>query len=270
MYKLVQKYAFEPPRPSYRKKSVSYIPKANGEIPYILIRAKHNPQNTTIIYTHGNAEDLGNLVEYLQMLSDHLNVNILGYDYQGYGYNGTIGDCSENACYEDIYCIYQFLIEHRGISSEQIILYGRSIGSGPSIHLAAELCKSKSKRPLGGVILQSGFKSVVSVLSPSLTWVPFMDIFTNSTKISDIKVPIFIIHGELDYIVPFEHSVELLSLTQYPTHWWISDAGHNDIESRYKDELLIRLGNFIGTLSSHHYPAVENKSCFSFLLCGAQ
>jgi fermentation-respiration switch protein FrsA (DUF1100 family) len=79
-----------------------------------------------------------------------MNVNLLSYDYEGYG--RASGSPSETACYEDIDAAYQYLVETLNKRPEHIVIYGRSLGSGPSCYLAEKL--SKSKITLGGLILQ--------------------------------------------------------------------------------------------------------------------
>jgi hypothetical protein len=107
----------------------------------------------TILYSHGNAEDLGMLSSYLADLSKILHVNILAYDYTGYGYsNRHLAKHSksmeklpsEQHCYADICAAYDYLIRLRGIPPRHIILFGRSIGSGPSCYLATKLNARKT------------------------------------------------------------------------------------------------------------------------------
>jgi pimeloyl-ACP methyl ester carboxylesterase len=102
----------------------------------------------TILYSHGNAEDLGMLSSYLSDLSKILHVNILAYDYTGYGFSNRHSTRlsrpiemlpSEQHCYADICAAFDFLVRIRGIPPRHVILFGRSIGSGPSCYLASKL-----------------------------------------------------------------------------------------------------------------------------------
>jgi hypothetical protein len=65
-------------------------------------------------------------------------------EYSGYGQQDNT-DCNEDYIYNDIVCVYNYLIDQLKIKSEDIILYGRSLGSGPSCYLA-------EKYPIGGYI----------------------------------------------------------------------------------------------------------------------
>ncbi|GAV89488.1 Abhydrolase_5 domain-containing protein, partial [Cephalotus follicularis] len=110
----------------------------------------------TVLYSHGNAADLGQLYDLFVQLKVNLRVNLMGYDYSGYG--ASTGKPSEINTYADIEAVYQCLQTEYGVSQEDIILYGQSVGSGPTLHLAAKLPR------LRGVVLHSGILSGLRVL----------------------------------------------------------------------------------------------------------
>ena len=102
--------------------------------------------------------------------SKELWVNVLAYDYEGYGKAGgelwseypiqstkfsfsLLGESSEANCYDDIDAAYNFLTEKMQMKPENIVLYGRSLGSGPSCYLAERL-QQKENIQIGGLILQ--------------------------------------------------------------------------------------------------------------------
>jgi Esterase/lipase len=115
----------------------------------------------TLLYSHANAEDLGIMFGWLKCLARRLNVNILAYDYTGYGESS--GEPSEDACYADIEAAYDYLVNDRNLDPRQILLYGRSVGSGPATYLASKL--SIEGVPVGGLILECPFKSVYRVVA---------------------------------------------------------------------------------------------------------
>jgi hypothetical protein len=94
----------------------------------------------TILFSHGNAEDLGD-IEPLLLRLQALGLDVIAYDYEGYGQSE--GRPSEARVYADIDAVYRYLTEQRGVPSERILAYGRSLGGGPSVDLA-------SREPLGG------------------------------------------------------------------------------------------------------------------------
>jgi pimeloyl-ACP methyl ester carboxylesterase len=150
---------FQPPPPTYLHPSRHFWlnTSTGSRIPAFFIE-RPNAQ-VTILFSHGNAEDLGMIYDWFNDLARVLRVNIMAYDYTGYGKsNGT--PCEEN-CYADIEAAFQYLLEVRRVQPEQIVLYGRSLGSGPSCYLAAKT--AKDGHSVGGVILQSPLLSAYRV-----------------------------------------------------------------------------------------------------------
>ncbi|KAL0591354.1 hypothetical protein ABG067_001385 [Albugo candida] len=163
-----------------------------------------------------------------RLVSDFVSVNVLAYDYTGYG--RSEGIASEDACYEDIRAAYLYLRDVKKIPSYKIILYGRSLGSGPTTHLAAAL--SSLKQIVAGVILQSPVLSMYRVVFQFRFSMPG-DLFCNIDRIADIESPITIIHGTRDEVVPFWHAEILFETCQQEWRFkplWVTDAGHNNIE----------------------------------------
>jgi pimeloyl-ACP methyl ester carboxylesterase len=115
----------------------------------------------TMIFSHGNATDLGATFPMQVVLAHSLDINVVVYDYSGYGESGGFPD--ECATYRDIEAVYDYVLDSlvEG-DSKRIILYGQSVGSGPCCYLA-----SKKDLVLGGLILHSPFTSGMRVLTPS-------------------------------------------------------------------------------------------------------
>jgi fermentation-respiration switch protein FrsA (DUF1100 family) len=172
----------------------------------------------TILFSHGNGDDLGDMRGYLRHLNA-LGFSVLGYDYRGYG--TSEGTPSERGCYADIDAAYAYLTGPLQVPAERIILYGQSIGGGPSVDLAA-------RRPVGGLILESAFTSAYacSVLTSLLPG----DVFRNSDKIGGVSCPILSIHGRRDWVVPFRLGKALFAKAPGPKRClWIERGGHNDL-----------------------------------------
>ena len=247
MYRIAERYAFYPPNPpTYEAEVVDVISKKYGHIPYLVFVASgfHNVwiDTWTIIYCHGNAEDLGIVRSWCRHISRGLGVNVIAWDYPGYGYNGTLGKCSESSCYDDMAQVYSWCLQ-QGIPENRIILWGKSLGSGIAVHQAARL--AAKKKSVAGVILQSPFTSAVRVVTNKLSWLPFLDIFNNVSKINVIQAPIILIHGNRDTVIDISHSRELLEKCRRARFIELPGANHNDIENDYADTLLCQLANFI-------------------------
>jgi len=185
----------------------------------------------TILFSHGNAETLFRAKHWFEksFLPKIPNINLLIYEYTGYTqtnpdflYHHSLP--TEEFLYEDIDAAYDYLTNELDINKKQIILFGRSLGAGPTLDLA-------SREDVGGVILQSAFLSVYKVAINFRIDI-WGDKFLNYKKIKMVKCPILLIHGVDDEIVPFDHSVELYDLCKikYPP-LWVKGAGHNDLRT---------------------------------------
>lgn len=192
------KLVFQPPEISYthsQRRSIWLFTSNGAKIPAFYLDRK---SNVTIIFSHGNAEDLGMIYEYCVEFSRSINVNLLAYDYEGYG--RASGIPSEQNCYNDIDAAYAYLTDMLLQSPQSIILYGRSLGSGPSCYLAERLAKSKIN--IGGLVLQSPVLSIYRVAFNFRFTFPG-DMFPNVDRIANICCPLLVIHGTRDEIVPF-------------------------------------------------------------------
>ena len=224
--KFIEKCAFLPQfTGKYDSGNIEGFSWING-VPTITINPENNKYTDKIIlYSHGNAENIGDILTTITKLSNYLGISIFLYDYPGYGspHNNSAGTSTEKGCYENIKLCYNYLCEK--YRPENIIIMGRSIGTGPSTYLAANY-------PIGLLVLISPFKSVVSVVSDKLTFLG--DIFPNEKNIKKVKAPVVIIHGINDSIIPISHSVHLWSLVPNKLHFQETNNDHNDILDDFK------------------------------------
>jgi len=182
----------------------------------------------SFIYSHGNSEDLGTLFPFIDYLAECIGVNVLAYDYVGYSLSRLEGHApSEEGCYRAVQAAWTHLTQI--VPAETIVLYGRSIGSGPTVELACRQCASSC----AGIILEcpiaSGARAAVGSIG-SLAW--FADIFINYDKVDKISRPITILHGVADTIVSIGNAKELFETCQKSWRWtplWIEGCGHNDM-----------------------------------------
>jgi hypothetical protein len=97
----------------------------------VCVRHVRNPDaRYTILYSHGNAEDIGELGEVLEAFKAH-GYAVVAYDYSGYGM--STGAPSEQAAYANIMTVYDYLTEDEKLRPEQIVVFGRSVGGGPGL-----------------------------------------------------------------------------------------------------------------------------------------
>ncbi len=84
--------------------------------------------------SHGNAEDLGDDRDWLELLRS-TGFGVFAYDYEGYGTSG--GKPTEKSVYADELAAYEYLTGSLHVPSNRVVIMGRSVGTGPAIYLAA-------------------------------------------------------------------------------------------------------------------------------------
>jgi pimeloyl-ACP methyl ester carboxylesterase len=212
-----ERLIFMPHAPGYSG-GVAHVPTADGDS--IAVVWLPNPEaRYTILFSHGNGEDLGDLQHFLPVLRD-AGFSLLAYDYRGYGMSSRRTP-TERRAYEDLAAAYDHLTGPLGVPPERIILHGRSLGGGIASHLA-------SRRPAAGLVLESTFVSAfrVPITRPLF---PF-DRFATAARLRDVHYPVLVIHGTRDEVVPFWHGPALLEAANPPrTHFWVEGAGHNNL-----------------------------------------
>ncbi|KAH1193056.1 Alpha/beta hydrolase domain-containing protein 17C [Glycine max] len=169
----------------------------------VALYVKYHRPTCTMLYSHGNAADLGQMFELFVELSNRLRLNVMGYDYSGYGQ--STGKPTECNTYADIDAAYKCLKEQYGVEDEQLILYGQSVGSGPTLDLASRIAE------LRGVILHSPILSGLRVLYP-VKRTYWFDIYKNIDKVGAVKCPVLVIHGTADEVVDVSHGKQLWEL----------------------------------------------------------
>ena len=191
---------------------------------------KQNDNYLYMIISHGNAENIYIVNEWVTKILKHfVNVNFVMYEYTGYRLNHENFSCSEQFCYNDAEAVYEYVTKELKIPPERIVIFGRSLGSGPSCYLA------EKHKKVAGLILISGFMSVYRVAF-KFRWTLPGDMFPNIDRIKNIECPVCIIHSIKDEIVPFYHARQMLkySKNKFPP-LYIDGTNHNDIDKNSDD-----------------------------------
>jgi fermentation-respiration switch protein FrsA (DUF1100 family) len=211
---------FLPPTASYdaRRLPIVMVPGEDGDSIATLHLA--NPAaRITLLYAHGNAEDLGQLAPWLERYRQS-GYAVLAFDYRGYGAS-TGGPPTADRATSDIVSVYRHAVRTLGIAPGAIVLYGRSVGSGPATALAA-------REPVGGLVLESAFTSTFRVLT-RVPLLPF-DRFPNLSELRRVRCPVLVIHGTEDEVIPWSHGRQLFEAATGPRQsLWIEGAHHNDV-----------------------------------------
>lgn len=165
-------------------------------------------------------------------------MNVLSYDYRGYGISKA--KISEKSTYEDLEYVISFAQEKLHYNLSNIILWGFSLGTGPTVELASRY------QNIGGVVLQAPLASLLVWMDKSATWdyqYSSDDIYCSINKIESIRSKIFIIHGKKDHTIDCRHSNLLyekyVNSSKDNNQIWLvlaEGVGHNEIQFLVEDE----------------------------------
>ncbi|MGI0486159.1 alpha/beta hydrolase [Pantanalinema rosaneae CENA516] len=181
----------------------------------------------TMLYLCGVGRNMGDY-NYLARVSAfrQLGFSVLVFDYRSYGLSqGSFPN--ELQVYEDSQAAWNYLRHTRRIPSEQIVIYGESLGGAIALDLAI-------KHPdAGGLIMQSSFTSMAEVIKHRTVLQLFpIDLlltekFNSLAKIRSLRIPVLFLHGQADSVVPSDMSQQLYNAASEPKQLLlIPDADH--------------------------------------------
>ena len=198
----------------------------------------------TLLWFHGNAGNINHRLGNIKMLHDRVPVNVFIIDYRQFG--KSEGKISEQGTYLDARAALAYLHSRKDINSEKIIFFGRSLGSAVAVELAVkEKCRA--------LILETPFTSIKEMGKKLYPFLPVSLLlrtkYDSLSKIGDIKVPVLIMHGDKDELVPIEHGRELYEAANEPKEFYtIPGAGHNDTHIVGGEEYFDVIRNFVNKL----------------------
>lgn len=189
---------------------------------------------------------------------------MLAVEYPTYGLYSPAPPLEEETIKEDAEIVYSYLRYSIGLAEKQIIVFGRSIGSGPAVHLASK------HNPLM-LFLFSPFKSIreaAAALTFSLLAKFIKERFRNIDHIDKVKSPVLIIHGKEDKIVPVSHSEELFykCIAEKKKLVVSQTMSHNQFD--ISDDLINPLLNFLIEHKFDHdsYSPIDIRLFFPFAI----
>jgi pimeloyl-ACP methyl ester carboxylesterase len=207
-----------------------------------------------LLWSHGNALDCGEMFAFLVHLCLDLGIHVCAYDYSGYG--ASSGSPSETMLCADSDAAYEYLTEDLGVdAANELIVYGQSVGSGPSVRLAA-------RRPVKALVLHAPIASGIRVLAPNwsnlcspVNTFYCCDLFPNYRLASSITCHTLIMHGTNDDVVTPRNSAEIhrrmvmRGRADVRDVHYVHGAGHNDLVETDPRAYLHLLKEFIGSLN---------------------
>jgi uncharacterized protein len=179
-----------------------------------------------VLFLHGNAGNVGDRVPHLELLAG-AGLDVLAFDYRGYGRSS--GRASEEGTYRDARAARTALLERPGVDPERVFYLGESLGAAVAIELAGE-------HPPAGLILQSPFTSIRDMARLHYPFIPralVPDAYPSLPRIAALDVPLLVLHGDRDEIVPSLHGEALCEAARSPKRLEIlAGVGHNDVVGR--------------------------------------
>jgi hypothetical protein len=171
-----------------------------------------------VIFAHGNAELIDHNLDLAREYNSY-GLSVLMPEYRGYGRSD--GSPSQAAIVEDFVAWYDRLAAREDVDPERIVLHGRSLGGAVAAQVAAQ-------RPVRGLILESTFTSVKAMAWQFLV-PPILvrDPFDTLALAGELNMPVLIMHGTTDRVVPPAHADQLHTAIPGSTRVHF-DGGHND------------------------------------------
>jgi uncharacterized protein len=182
-------------------------------------------QKPVVLYFHGNGASLRWRTDRFRALTAD-GSGLVALSYRGYG--GSTGSPTEAGLMNDAAAAYAFAAAR--YAPGRLVLWGESLGSGVAVPLAAE-------RPIGHLILQAPFTSAADVGATRYWFVPvhllMKDQFRSDLHIGKVTVPVLVMHGDRDDIVPIELGERLYGMINAPKRFVrFPGGGHNDLGAR--------------------------------------
>jgi fermentation-respiration switch protein FrsA (DUF1100 family) len=177
----------------------------------------------TFVLFHGNGDNLYGDAEVPEPYIA-AGYGFLIAEYRGY--SGLPGKPTEAGLYADGRA-YLYGLMAQGVKSENIILMGHSLGTGVAVQLAEEF-------HVGGVILLAPYLSITKMAQSAYPFIPVkliaLDRYESDKKIGSVHVPVLIVNGTADDVIPPSQGKQLYELANEPrTFHQMPGVGHNDL-----------------------------------------
>lgn len=188
----------------------------------------------TLVFAHGNGELIDDWAAAMDMLVGQ-GVGVLLVEFPGYGHSD--GEPTRATIKESFDAAFDWLAQRDDVDAARIVAYGRSMGGGAAADLAGA-------RPVAALVLQSTFSSVAAMVRGN--FVPrfvVRDRFDNAVAVGGARVPVLLLHGRDDEVIPFAHAERIararegLEIVEIP-------CGHNDCASVWP-EIVVEITRFL-------------------------
>jgi fermentation-respiration switch protein FrsA (DUF1100 family) len=177
----------------------------------------------SVLVCHGNAGNVSHRLDRALLIQSRLGLDVLLFDYRGYG--RSEGSPDEPGTYRDARAAYEWLRGH-GQAPERIVIFGESLGAAVALELALAV-------PARALVLESPFTSIPDMARAVYPFLPVWPLvrtrYDNLGKIGRLGLPLLVLHGDRDDVVPFAQGKRLFDAAPGPKRFFaIPGAHHND------------------------------------------
>lgn len=186
----------------------------------------------TILFLHGNAENISTHIGSVAWLPPE-GFNVFIVDYRGYGRSS--GNPTLQGVQQDIDAAMKTLLARSDIDKGRIVLYGQSLGGALAVYYVAH---STHRDDIRGLVIESAFSSYRGIVKEKLAsiwltwpfqWLPILTVDETYSPLAVARsispIPLLVIHGDQDVIVPSHHGQQLYDVAQEPKHLWVVPGG---------------------------------------------
>jgi len=190
-----------------------------------LVPTAADANGVTVVVFSGNAGNRGDRLPLAQALTS-IGYRVLLTDYRGYG--GNPGRPTEEGLLLDARAAVNFLEGRTDVDADRLVYFGESLGAAVAIGLAVD-------RPPAALVLRSPFTSLSDVASVHYPFLPtsllLWDRFPNVERLQEIDVPVLVVAGSADRVVPIAQSRSVYEAASEPKEMVVIEgADHNNNE----------------------------------------
>lgn len=208
----------------------------------------HAAPRGTVLFCHGNADNLGDITPTLQTLH-RLGFAVLALDYRGYG--RSAGQPTEAGLYADAEAAWRYLVETRREPPERIVIVGRSLGGAVAIELA-------SRHTPAALVVECTFTSMVDIGRREYPLLPVGLICTHRyeslRRVGRISCPKLFLHGRDDELIPLENARRLFDAACEPKQFIETPGGHNTAGFEHNWEYTQMLDDWLARVTPATQP----------------
>lgn len=182
------------------------------------------PGAPTVVHFHGNGDQLADQVPVVRRFQE-AGLGIYVMEYPGYGLAADRGP-SEQGIYAAAEVALAHLHGALGVPRERTVLQGQSLGSGVAVEMAR---RGHGTR----LVLLTPYTSIGDMGARTFPWLPVRllvrDRFDSAAKAPEVKLPVLIVHGTRDEVIPVDMGQTLGRLFPQATVRLVDGATHNDV-----------------------------------------